>query len=49
MANTKENNEVILRKIRETIENKFSKKFTNEEILEKCLKFSETHLDDLFN
>jgi len=48
MTSINENNQKILKKIRETIENQFSRNLTNEEIIEKCLKFSKEHLDDLF-
>ena len=48
MTSIDENYQKILKKIKKTIENQFSKKFTDEEILEKCLKFSKEHLDELF-
>lgn len=49
MTSTDENYQKILKNLRKAIENQFSKKLTDDEILEKCLKFSKEHLDDLFS
>jgi hypothetical protein len=47
MTSVNKNNEEIITEIRKEIEKKYSKKFTNEEILNKCLKFSKTHIEEL--
>ena len=49
MKSINENYNKVLKKIKEAIQNQYSKTFSDEEILEKCLKFSKEHLNELIN
>ncbi|MFO8019051.1 MAG: hypothetical protein R6U96_10470 [Promethearchaeia archaeon] len=47
MTSIKEDPEEIIAKIKKTIEAKYSKQFSDKEILKKCLEYSRAHINDL--